>query len=75
MIASNAVGELYRIYSATQRDRVNFNVALIGDDFTVPYKKRFDSDYMSKLFAYGLEKGRACYAWKKAPPDFSPSSP
>lgn len=75
MIASNAVGELYRIYSATQRDRVNFNVALIGDDFTIPYKKRFDSDYMSKLFAYGLEKGRAGYAWKKAPPDFSPASP
>lgn len=75
MIASNAVGELYRIYSATQRDRVNFNVALIGDDFTVPYKKRFDSDYMNKLFAYGLEKGRTGYAWKKTPPDFSPSSP
>lgn len=75
MIASNAVGELYRIYSATQRDRINFNVALIGDDFTVAYKKRFDSDYMSKLFAYGLERGRAGYAWKKAPPDFSPPSP
>jgi hypothetical protein len=74
MIASNAVGELYRIYSATRRDRIDFNVALIGDDFTVPYKKRFDSDYMSKLFAYGLEKGRAGFAWSKTPPDFSPPS-
>lgn len=75
MISSNAVGELYRIYSATRRDRIDFNLAQIGDDFTVPYKKQFDSDYMNKLFAYGLEKGRAGYAWKKVPPDFSPPFP
>jgi hypothetical protein len=73
MIASNAVGDLYRIYSATKRDRIDFNVALIEDDFTVPYKRRFDRDYMSKLFAYGRAKAIAGYAWQKSPPGFSPT--
>jgi hypothetical protein len=74
MIASNALGELYRIYSATQRDRIDFNAALIEDDFTVPYKRQFDREYMCELFAYGLGKGGAGYAWQKAPPGFSPAS-
>ena len=74
MIASNAVGELYRIYTATQRDRIDFNVALIEDDFTEPYKLRFDHDYMSKLFAYGRAKGVAGYAWQTTPPGFLPTS-
>ena len=74
MIASNAVGELYRIYTTTQRDRIDFKLALIGDDFTEPYKRQFDHDYMSKLFAYGLAKGIAGYAWQTTPPGFSPTS-
>ena len=37
MIASNGVGDLYRIYTTTQRDRIDFNLALIGDDFKHPY--------------------------------------
>jgi len=74
MIASNAVGELYRIYTTTQRDRIDFNVALIEDDFKVPYTQRFDHDYMSKLFAYGLAKGVAGYAWQTTPPGFLPTS-
>ena len=36
MIASNGVGDLYRIYTTTQRDRIDFNLALIGDDFKQP---------------------------------------
>lgn len=74
MIASNAVGELYRIYTTTQRDHIAFNLALIGDDFRQPYTRRFDHDYMCKLFAYGLAKGAAGYAWQKAPPGFLPVS-
>ena len=74
MIASSAVGELYRIYTTAQRDHIAFNLALIEDDFAEPYKKRFDHAYMSKLFAYGRAKGVAGYAWQTTPPDFSPTS-
>ena len=68
MIASNGVGDLYRIYTTTQRDRIDFNLALIGDDFKHPYTAPFDRAYMAKLFEYGLAKGRAGYAWQKVPP-------
>ena len=71
MIASNAVGELYRIYATTERDRITFNLALIEDDFTEPYRKRFDPDYMNKLFAYGHARGMRGYAWQKSPPGFA----
>ncbi len=70
MIASNAVGELYRIYTTTQRDHIAFNLALIEDDFVEPYKLRFDHGYMSKLFAYGRAKGVAGYAWQTVPPGY-----
>ena len=74
MIASNAVGELYRIYTTTQRDHIAFNLALIEDDFTEPYRRRFDHGYMSKLFAYGKAKGIAGYAWQTTPPGFLSTS-
>ncbi len=71
MIASNGVGDLYRIYTTAQRDRIDFNLALIGDDFKQPYTAPFDRAYMAKLFEYGLRKGRAGYAWQKVPPGFA----
>jgi hypothetical protein len=74
MIASNAVGELYRIYTTTQRDHIDFKLALIESDFTEPYKRQFDRNYMSKLFAYGRAKGVAGYAWQTTPPGFVPAS-
>jgi hypothetical protein len=74
MIASNAVGELYRIYTTTQRDHIDFKLALIESDFTEPYKRLFDRNYMSKLFAYGRAKGVAGYAWQTTPPGFVPES-
>lgn len=74
MIASNAVGELYRIYTTTQRDDIDFKLALIKSDFTAPYKRRFDHDYMNELFAYGRAKAVAGYAWQTNPPGFVPTS-
>ena len=68
MIASNGVGDLYRIYTTAQRDGIDFNLALIGEDFKQPYSRPFDSAYMAKLFEYGWRKGRAGYAWQKVPP-------
>jgi len=71
MIASNGVGDLYRIYTTAQRDRIDFNLALIGDDFKQPYAAPFDHTYMAKLFEYGLGKGRVGYVWQKVPPGFA----
>lgn len=36
MIASNGLGDLYRIFATTQRDRIDFRLAMIEPDFTEP---------------------------------------
>jgi hypothetical protein len=70
MIASNAVGDLYRIHATTQRDHIDFNLALIENDFGALYVERFDLGYMSKLFAHGKAKGAAGHAWQTSPPGY-----
>lgn len=70
MIAANGANDTFRIYLTTKRDDVEYNLAYIGDDFTVPYRGPFDRQYMKKLFEYGFEAGRKGYRWHKAPPGF-----
>src|SRR5215467_9395339 len=71
MTMSSGVNDTYRMYTLARRDGVDFNLASIGEDFTVPYKGPFDPGYMQSLFAYGYEKGRAGYQWKKVPPGYT----
>jgi predicted patatin/cPLA2 family phospholipase len=70
MTASNGVNDLYRIYLTTHRDGVEFNLAFLGDDFTLPYKGPFDKEYMNTLFDYGYKKGSEGYTWRKTPPGY-----
>jgi predicted patatin/cPLA2 family phospholipase len=70
MITSAGVNDAYRIYLTTQRDGVGYNLAMIGDDFVLPYKGPFDRDYMKAMFEYGFEKGKAGYNWMKKPPGY-----
>ena len=70
MTASSGVNDTYRMYLTTKRDGIDFNLASISDDFTVPYKGPFDKEYMRSLFQYGFEKGRAGYQWQKTPPGY-----
>jgi hypothetical protein len=40
------------IYQTAQQDRVNFNLAYIGSDFSYPHNEKFDPEYMKRLFDY-----------------------
>jgi hypothetical protein len=71
MTMSSGVNDTYRMYLLARRDGVDFNLASIGEDFTVPYKGPFEPSYMQSLFAYGYEKGRNGYRWQKVPPGYS----
>jgi len=71
MIASSGVNDTYRMYLITKRDGVKFNLASIGDDFTIPYKGPFKEQYMRELFDYGYQKARAGYPWRKTPPGYA----
>jgi len=71
MTATSGVNDTYRMYLTTKRDGVDFNLAYIGDDFTLPYKGPFDKGYMRALFEHGYEKGKAGYSWSKTPPGYA----
>jgi predicted acylesterase/phospholipase RssA len=68
MIAAGGFNDVIRIYNAAERDRVDFNLAFIGPDFTVEYDKPFDQAYMRPLFMYGRERALQGNAWVKRPP-------
>ncbi len=68
LLASNGVGDMYRIYTTTKRDGVDFNLAYIDQDFTTPYVGPFNSGYMGSLYQYGYNQAQQGYHWKKLPP-------
>jgi predicted acylesterase/phospholipase RssA len=69
MIYVSGLNDLFRVYTVTQRDGVDFNLAYIDDDFAAPpHEEDFDPTYMNALFGYGYAQARRGYAWKKGPP-------
>lgn len=70
MTAANGVNDLYRIYLTTQRDGVDYNLAVLEDEFDTPYVGPFDKTYMTTLFEYGYRKGVEGYTWRKVPPGY-----
>jgi predicted acylesterase/phospholipase RssA len=68
MIAGSGYNDVLRIYAAAERDRVDYNLAYIGRDFTVVYDKPFEQSYMRPLFEYGRERALRGDAWVKQPP-------
>ncbi len=70
MIQTQGIGDLYRIYSVSQRDDVDFNLASIPSTFNVKLRYAFDPDYMKALFNVGYDMGKAGYAWATVPPGY-----
>jgi hypothetical protein len=64
----NGYNDVIRIYNATQRDGVRFNLAFIGRDFDMELPAPFDQGFMRALFQYGYERGRRGYDWARRPP-------
>ncbi|MHC4350749.1 MAG: patatin-like phospholipase family protein [Planctomycetota bacterium] len=70
LIRSQGVGDLYQIYLGALRDKIDFNLAYIPDDFDLTPREAFDPEYMQALFDVGFEMARSGYPWEKQPPDF-----
>jgi predicted patatin/cPLA2 family phospholipase len=68
LIKNQGIGDLYRIYSVTRRDGVDFNLASIPADFTDKRDEPFDQKYMIALFERGYDLGSHNYSWLKTPP-------
>ena len=69
---TQGVGDLYRIYTTTQRDGIDFNLAFIPPTFDTPHEEEFDTNYMQQLYRVGFDQARAGYRWDKYPPGFEP---
>jgi hypothetical protein len=69
LLRTQGIGDLYRIYTLTQRDGLGFNLAYIPAEFTDRPTEQFDPVWMRKLFDRGYEMARAGYPWRDAPPD------
>ena len=68
LITTQGVGDLYRIYATTQRDKVAFNLAYIPKEFDAPHPHEFDTEYMRKLFDFAYRRALDGYPWEKLPP-------
>jgi predicted acylesterase/phospholipase RssA len=70
LILTQGIGDLYRIYSISQRDGVDYNLAFIPETFNAPHKENFDTEYMRQLFSVGYDRAVNGYPWLKKPPGF-----
>ena len=68
LIKNQGIGDLYRIYSITRRDGIDFNLASIPADFSEVSAEPFDQRYMNALFDRGYDLASHGYSWVKAPP-------
>jgi predicted acylesterase/phospholipase RssA len=68
LIKNQGIGDLYRIYSVTRRDGIDFNLASIPADFKETSGEPFDQKYMIALFERGYDLASHNYSWAKAPP-------
>ena len=71
LIASQGVGDLYRIYTITRRDGIEFNYVAIPAEFEPKGKEAFDPHEMKRLFDLGFNLARTGYNWQKQPPGMS----
>jgi predicted patatin/cPLA2 family phospholipase len=68
LIKNQGIGDLYRIYSITKADGIDFNLASIPADFSETSDEPFDLKYMIALFDRGYNLANHNYSWVKAPP-------
>jgi predicted acylesterase/phospholipase RssA len=68
LIKNQGIGDLYRIYSITKRDGIDFNLASIPPDFSDTSDEPFNQKYMIALFDRGYDLASHNYSWAKAPP-------
>jgi predicted acylesterase/phospholipase RssA len=68
LIHNQGIGDLYRIYSITQRDHIRFRLTYIPGTFQTPHPAEFDTAYMRDLFALGEKMALEGHEWYEHPP-------
>lgn len=71
LLSGAGSGDIYQIYTLTQRDGVDFNLVSIPDTFDLEPAETFDPVYMGALYELGLEYGRSGDQWTNTPPNYA----
>lgn len=74
LIHKEGMGDLFEMYLLAERDGMDFNLAIIGEEFTTTSEGMFEPAYMNALFDYGYQLARDGYPWRKLPPGFEQRS-
>lgn len=69
LIQTQGISDLERIYRMAQQDGADFNLAYIGADFDFAHSRKFDGDYMKRLFDYAFQLSAKGYPWHKSSPN------
>jgi Patatin-like phospholipase len=68
LLGAQVVGDLYRIYTITQREGIEFNLAHVPEDYDIEAKESFDREAMNRLYQLGYAWARGGYPWQHLPP-------
>jgi predicted patatin/cPLA2 family phospholipase len=68
LIQYQGIGDLYRIYTITRRDHVDYNLAYIPASFNTPHTSDFDPPYMRSLYDLAYALALEGEHWAKHPP-------
>ncbi|QIG48933.1 patatin [Nordella sp. HKS 07] len=68
LIKTQGIGDLYRLYSNAQRDKIDYNAIWVPASFELKEKEPFDPVYMRALYKLGYEMGKNGIPWEKHPP-------
>lgn len=68
LIKNQGIGDLYKMYSYSRRNGIQYRLAYIPIDFKNTSTEPFDTVYMTKLYNLGFRLGKQGYRWQKKPP-------
>ncbi|MEO1192294.1 MAG: patatin-like phospholipase family protein [Pseudomonadota bacterium] len=70
LIGGSGSGDIYRIFTLSQRDDMALNLIWIPEDFSVVAEEAFDPVYMKALYDLGYQHGLAGDRWIGVPPGY-----
>ena len=70
LLGSQGVGDLYRIYTISQKEGYEYHLASIPSDYNYKAKSAFDLVEMKMLYDLGYEMAKNGYPWENYPPNF-----
>ena len=67
LLASQGIGDMYRVYFAAKRDGLSYHLAHIPKTFTEKPKEAFDTEHMRKLYNLAYDLAKEGYPWLRFP--------